>query len=235
MNASRSIALSDVKFAWPQQPLTLDIPEWHVDRGARILLRGASGSGKSTLLSLLSGVQTPQQGSVVVEGQNLTQLSSHQRDIVRANHMGYIFQQFNLLPYLTAFDNVVLIARFSKARRQQLQGKAHAQAQQLLSRLGLTAAQQQSPAGNLSVGQQQRVAVARALLGNPPLIIADEPTSALDTQRRDAFLDVLLEMASEHNTTVLFVSHDPSLATHFDQHVELAQINQVATTEELAK
>lgn len=224
---STCIELKQLQFKWPgaQLPL-LSIPELSIARGERVLLRGASGSGKSTLLGLIAGIHTSGAGQVTVLGHDLSQLSQRRRDRLRANEIGYIFQQFNLLPYLSALANVTLACQFAPARRKRL---AHAsvttEARQLLSRLGLTETQQQQPAHQLSVGQQQRVAAARALLGSPALIIADEPTSALDQAHRDDFIKLLFEACDAQQTTLLFVTHDATLAPLFPRAVELSEIN----------
>lgn len=214
---STCIELKQLQFKWPgaQLPL-LSIPELSIARGERVLLRGASGSGKSTLLGLIAGIHTSGAGQVTVLEHDLSQLSQRRRDRLRANEIGYIFQQFNLLPYLSALANVTLACQFAPARRKRLApASVTAEARQLLSRLGLTEAQQQQPAHQLSVGQQQRVAAARALLGSPALIIADEPTSALDQAHRDDFIKLLFEACDAQQTTLLFVTHDATLAPLF--------------------
>ena len=224
-----AIEIDRLAFAWQGDQLTLDIPHWQVEAGETVLLRGPSGSGKSTLLSLLAGINVAKQGSVKLLEQSLSELSGRKRDRFRAYHIGYIFQQFNLLPYLSALDNVLLATRFSPKRRQRVTESGQSAEQlaiQYLQRLGLSATQQQQAAANLSVGQQQRVAAARALLGAPELLIADEPTSALDSDRRDDFIKLLLELSEQNNTTVLFVTHDASLGQYFNRHVELSDINQ---------
>lgn len=223
------IELKQLEFQWPgaTQPL-LRIPELQISRGERVLLRGASGSGKSTLLSLIAGIHKAQAQQVFVLDHDLGEMSQRQRDKLRANEIGYIFQQFNLLPYLSAYQNVLLAQQFSPARRKRLneQQPSHKQqAQSLLLQLGLTESDTERPAHQLSVGQQQRVAAARALFGNPALIIADEPTSALDADHRDNFIQILFEACRANNTTLLFVTHDASLAPHFDRALELADIN----------
>lgn len=226
---SACITLKHVGFRWPgAQHATLDIPQLVISRGEQVLLRGASGCGKSTLLNLIAGIHQPLTGSVEVLDHDLGQLSQRQRDQLRANEIGYIFQQFNLLPYLSALDNVALACQFSPARQQRLrqQGLTIQQAStELLQRLGLNAAQQQAKAEQLSVGQQQRVAAARALLGAPALIIADEPTSALDQAHRDAFIDVLFAQCAAQQSTLLFVTHDATLAKHFGRVIEFTQLN----------
>ena len=228
---STCIELRDFVFRWPgaSQPL-LRIPELQVFAGERVLLRGPSGSGKSTLLSLLAGIHPATPGQVLVLGHDLGRLSQRQRDKLRANEIGYIFQQFNLLPYLSAWQNVVLAEKFAPARKQRLdktKANHRQQALELLQQLGLAAADCNKPAHALSVGQQQRVAAARALFGAPALIIADEPTSALDSDHRDNFIRVLFEACSKNSTTLLFVTHDSSLSRHFDRTLELNQLNQL--------
>lgn len=224
-----AVNLEKLSFSWAGQKPTLDIPAWQVKQGETVLLRGPSGSGKSTLLSLLAGINTPEQGRLDLFDTAFSSLSGRQRDHYRADNIGYIFQQFNLLPYLSALDNTLLACQFSKKRRQRLaeQGtSAEATALEMLKRLGLSSEQIQQQAHTLSVGQQQRIAAARALLGAPKLLIADEPTSALDAEHRDTFIQLLLELSSQNNTTVIFVTHDAALSSYFDKHVELNELNQ---------
>lgn len=193
----------------------LDVPVWGVRPAQRVLLLGPSGSGKSTFLSLLAGVTVAARGQVTLLGQDWASLTPATRDTRRADHVGYIFQQFNLLPYLPVIDNVTLPCGFSARRRARagdVVGSAHA----LLSRLGLPQACWHRPAAELSVGQQQRVAAARALIGSPEVLIADEPTSALDDDTRDQYMQVLLECCEQAGAAVVFVSHDRRLAAHFD-------------------
>ena len=219
-----AIVIEQLQFRWhPAQEHVLDIPHWQINAEQRVFIQGASGSGKSTLLNLIGGVLKPQRGSIRVLGTPLQNLSGARRDRFRADHIGFIFQMFNLIPYLTVLDNVLLPCRFSKRRANR--GNPHQQAQQLLTRLGLEQSLFAQPANQLSVGQQQRVAAARALIGQPELVIADEPTSALDTNSRDAFLDLIMEQCAAQGSTLLFVSHDPTLQSHFDSRFELADIN----------
>jgi putative ABC transport system ATP-binding protein len=224
------IELSNLQFSWrgAARP-TLDIPEFSLVRGERLFLHGPSGSGKSTLLSLLTGIHLPQQGKIRILGQDLAALSGPARDHFRADHLGYVFQQFNLLPYLSVLDNVLLACQFSQLRRAraiEFSGSAKAQALHLLERLDLGPQLNQAVSA-LSVGQQQRVALARALIGAPEILIADEPTSALDAERRAAFIALLFECAHEHQTAVLMVSHDPQLAAAFDRSVSLTTLNRI--------
>ena len=225
------IELHDLGFAWPGQDELLDIPNFNLQRGESLFLKGPSGSGKTTLLGLLGGVQKPGRGSLKLLGQELAQMSSGARDRFRVDHTGYIFQQFNLLPFLSVRENVELPCRFSKARAKRAcdrYSSVDTAATQLLAHLGLKAELLERRADSLSIGQQQRVAAARALIGQPELVIADEPTSALDHDAREAFLQLLFAECREAGASLLFVSHDQSLAPLFDRSVSLAELNRAS-------
>ncbi len=219
------VTMSGVHFAWPgRNPFSLSIDTFSLPRGRRILLIGPSGSGKSTFLSLLCGIVVPQKGSIEVIGRNLSELTSAQRDTFRAEHFGIIFQMFNLLPYGSVIDNVLLPLHFATARRERVAGNRPLsdEAARLLKSLGLDPADlRSSSAANLSVGQQQRVAAARALIGKPELIVADEPTSSLDRNRQVAFLDLLFAEVEAARSTLIMVSHDETLASRFDEVLRL--------------
>ena len=222
------VQLRDVKYRWtPSQPLILDIPVFQVASGEKVFVQGPSGSGKSTLLGLLGGVLLPQAGEVEILGCHLNALGGHRRDTFRATHIGFIFQMFNLLPYLSLMENVLLPCHFSAQRKRNAQqaGGLQNEARRLLLELGLEGAMLDKAATELSVGQQQRVAVARALIGSPELLIADEPTSALDADTQEAFLKLLFKECDASSTTVIFVSHNAALSTLFDRTIELADIN----------
>ncbi len=225
-----AIAIENLCFAWRTgMAPVLKIERLQVPRGERVFIEGPSGSGKSTLLSLVAGVVVPQEGRVGVNGRQLNTMPGAARDQFRADQIGYIYQMFNLIPYLSIVENVTLPCRFSKIRRERAAGRngdLMAEATRLLKKLGLEA----SSFGNravtdLSVGQQQRVAAARALIGTPAIIIADEPTSALDAQHREAFIRLLFQECDREETTLVFVSHDTSLAGIFDRRVRLTDIN----------
>ena len=226
------IEATALRFRWPSsREDCLAIDSLHIDAGRSVFLHGPSGSGKSTLLGLLAGVLLPREGRIGLLGRDWASLSGARRDAFRADHVGYIFQQFNLLPYLSVLDNVLLPCRFSALRRQRAEaaaGTGRASAEALLERVGLGAALWARPASQLSVGQQQRVAAARALIGQPELVIADEPTSALDAALRDSFMALLLQQCRDAGSTLVFVSHDERLAATFDQRLALAQINRAA-------
>ena len=220
--ASPAVELRDVVFRWQDgDAFVLELPELVLAAGERLFVHGPSGSGKSTLLNLIGGVVQPARGDVRLLGQPLAALGTAARDAFRAAHTGFIFQQFNLIPYLSVLDNVRLPCRFSP-RRAARAGDETQEARRLLSALDIAAELWTRPANRLSVGQQQRVAAARALLGKPEIIIADEPTSALDAGRQAAFLDLLLAEARAAGSSVLFVSHDLALADHFERTLELA-------------
>ncbi len=225
--SAAAIELEQVRFAWPATGALLNIPRFAVGRGERVFLRGPSGSGKSTLLGLIGGVIAPDAGSVRVLGQPLHQMSAARRDRFRGEHVGYVFQMFNLIPYLSVRENVLLALRFSPSRAARIgPGGRDAEAARLLAALGLgDAGLLDRPVTQLSIGQQQRVAAARALLGRPELVVADEPTSALDHEVRESFLKLLLDECAAHGATLLFVSHDPSLGRLFDRQCSLAELN----------
>ena len=219
------ISLKDTQFRWPgRASFALSVPEFAVSPGEALLLLGESGSGKSTLLSLICGTVTANRGSVTVAGTDLAQLSGAERDRFRAEQIGMIFQQFNLLPFGSVLDNILLPLRFAPARRNRA-GNGRAAAADLCRALNLPDILH-AKAATLSVGQQQRVAVARALIGRPPVIIADEPTSALDADSQSAFLDLLFEQVRSHSLTLLMVSHDARLGANFDRVVRLEDIAQ---------
>lgn len=233
MNSNESVIdLRDAEFAWKRVgPAVVDLERLTVTRGERLFLKGPSGSGKSTLLNLLGGVTVARRGTVSVLGQDLGALTGSARDRFRADHVGYIFQLFNLVPYLTVLDNVLLPLRFSRARRERvrIRGGMRAEAARLIAHLGLDSDLLERPATELSVGQQQRVAAARALIGGPELVIADEPTSALDADTRALFIRLLMDECAAQDATLVFVSHDASLEPLFDRGLNLREINRVGS------
>jgi putative ABC transport system ATP-binding protein len=224
-----ALRITDLVFRWPRQAACLDIQGFELAAGERVFLHGASGSGKSTLLGLLGGVALPQAGRIELLGTDITRLSSRARDRFRADHIGVLFQQFNLLPWLPAIDNVLLPCTFSARRRERAGADPRAEAERMLRHLDLQPESWRKPAGELSVGQQQRVAAARALIGRPEILIADEPTSALDAERQQVFIDLLLQESAAVGAALVFVSHAQRLAGHFDRSVALHEINTAAT------
>ena len=228
-----AIEVQGLRYAWPGQPPLLDLPELRIARGEKLFLHGPSGSGKSTLLALLGGVRQADAGVLRILGTSLAALGGARRDRFRADHIGFVFQLFNLLPYLDVRGNVLLPCRFSRsraARARARHGSLPAHADALLEALDLPAALRTRRVDALSVGQQQRVAVARALAGAPELVICDEPTSALDTDTRQRFIDLLFQCVHEAGSTLVFVSHDRDLAARFDRTLGLTDLNQAGAT-----
>lgn len=219
------ITINHLEFAWPGQAPLLQIPHFELTKGESVFIKGPSGSGKSTLLGLLAGIQVANQGQLQFLGRDLSRLSARARDQVRADHLGYIFQQFNLLPFLSVIENVCSALIFSRHKRARLTQDATAEAARLLRELQLAPELWQQPVHKLSIGQQQRVAAARALMGSPELVIADEPTSALDADSRSAFMTLLFQECRRQGSSLIFVSHDPSLEPLFERVLSLSSIN----------
>lgn len=180
--------------------------DWEIKSGDVQLLMGPSGSGKTTLLSILAGLLTPTAGEVYLLGEEITKMSQSKLARFRQQNIGFIFQNFNLFPALTAAENVELVLNIKGIRGR----KAQHQAQALLEQVGLRLQVNQKPA-DLSGGQKQRVAIARALAGNPKIIMADEPTAALDSHSGHTVIDLLRRLAKEGGCTVLVVTHDPRI------------------------
>lgn len=219
-----AIHLRSLAHAWTGQSPLFQIEELTVPQGKHLFIQGPSGCGKSTLLSLLAGVQAVQTGVCQVLGQDMAALTAVQRDRLRGEHMGVIFQQFNLLSYLDVQANVLMPTRLFPSRAaasSRVWGSPVEQAKALAQALGLAEKMWRQPINQLSVGQQQRVAAVRALMGAPELVIADEPTSALDDARQLEFLDLLLHTAEKQHTSVIMVSHNARLAHRFDQVFEM--------------
>ncbi len=237
-NSPLAIVVKNLHFQWKPNAPTLDIPQLELKSGSHTFLKGASGSGKSTLLSVLTGIITPHSGNIEILGQDFQSLSQPQKDKFRAEHMGIIFQMFNLLPFLSVRDNICLPCEFSTGRKQKATtkfGTIEQAGKHLLDALGMSPEiYWDKPVSELSVGQQQRVAAARALIGAPKIIIADEPTSALDTNNRNNFIELLIQQANENDTTLLFVSHDQALAPNFGNQINLTDINRVSSHGDMA-
>ncbi len=217
-------AMQNVVFSWDKKSKPfLAFDEFSIQRGEKVLIRGPSGSGKSTLLNLVGGLLLPQRGTIDCLEKELTKMSSAERDQFRSDHMGFIFQIFNLIPYLNLLENVLLPLEFSKHKRSKIKD-VNEEAKRLLSSLGLEDLLYKK-VQTLSVGQQQRVAVARALIGAPELVIADEPSSALDADTRKTFLDLLFRECERAKTSILYVSHDPHLESYFDRTLPISHFS----------
>lgn len=220
------IDIFNLKYKWPgQEDLLLNIQKLHLTQGQKIFIQGSSGSGKTTLLNIIGGVLLPQSGAITILGTDISRLNTRQRDTFRADHTGFIFQQFNLVPYLSVLENVLLPCWFSKIKIQRIfkdNSKPQNEAIRLLKTLGIDISTDlNKQVIELSVGQQQRVAAARALIGSPEIIVADEPTSSLDLENQQAFNTLLFEECRKSNTTLVYVSHDTRLMDSFDMVLSL--------------
>ena len=221
---AETIRLDSVRFYWSKnKDFKIFIPELKISQGEKVLLLGESGSGKTTLLSLVSGFLSPISGDIYLNEKNINSLSARSRDQYRSDNIGIIFQQFNLLPYANVIDNIILPLYFSKVRASKIINQKET-AVNLCKSLRLPDTVTDMQANNLSVGQQQRVAVARALIGNPSLVIADEPTSSLDSDAQNIFLDLMFAQIEKNNSSLLMVSHDTSLSSYFDRVIDINEI-----------
>ena len=229
---SSIIELQNLKFQWQLEKPVLDIDSLNISSGEKIFLQGPSGCGKSTLLNLIAGIHRPVEGRISVDGCDLNTLSASARDRFRADNIGLIFQQFNLLPYLSVQQNVLLPCHFSKLRSERAckeYGSIEAAGLSLLKELGLED-YLNNAVTDLSIGQQQRVAASRALIGSPRIVIADEPTSSLDSDNREGFIKLLIRECDQHNITLLFVSHDRQLTKHFSRIIDFQQMNRAGAS-----
>ena len=210
------------------QNFTLNIHHFSANKGDRIFCEGPSGCGKTTFLNILTGLTAPNRGDIDILNTDITRLSNAQCDRFRADHFGIIFQLFNLIPYLSVIENIILPCLFSKIKKEKacrLSSTLEQEAKRLCVDLDIDRKCLQSPVQNLSIGQQQRVAIARSLMGQPEIIVADEPTSALDNDRKEKFISLLLNECEKYNTTLIFVSHDTALKSKFDRMLKLQDLN----------
>ena len=238
-NNNLAIHLSNIDFCWGSEKndFRIKVKNFQLKKNESVILIGPSGAGKSTLLSLLCGILKPQKGITQILGENIECMSDSKKDCYRADHMGIIFQQFNLVPYLSAIDNVLLPLHFSPARRQasgKIQSKTGAEAKRLLDALGIASKTLGlQKAATLSIGQQQRVAASRAFIGSPEIIIADEPTSALDEENQTDFLEQLFKQKDATGASLLLVSHNTHIAERFDRVIELEKICDISEKKEI--
>jgi putative ABC transport system ATP-binding protein len=219
-----AISLKDMNYRYKNAPANyagLSIAQWNVDITERVFLHGNSGTGKTTLLNLLCGILIPTSGNVSLFDNNISRLSNSQRDLFRAKNIGVVSQKFNLIPYLSVLKNIQLAAYFVKNSRPEVNNDVKT----LLNALQLPNNIIHRPVNQLSAGQQQRIAIARALINNPRLLLVDEPTSALDTSAKNAFMDLLMQMCDNTKMTLVFVSHDASLSHHFDSNLDITSLS----------
>ena len=213
------ISIKDLQFGYSSEPV-ISIQQWELKHGESVFISGVSGSGKTTFVSLLAGLLKPNKGHIVINAKDLTTMKARAINRFRANHMGLISQQFNLIPYLSVMDNIVLAHSFSEKKKTDIQSDAL----KLLKKLELHEGIADQKALSLSVGQQQRVAIVRALINRPILLIADEPTSALDPVAKAKFMDLLREITQEINLSLIMISHDESLSPFFNNVVSLTEL-----------
>jgi putative ABC transport system ATP-binding protein len=224
MSQETVVKIDSCAFKYGEGAFTLAVPHFEVKRGETVFLYGPSGSGKTTFLGLLTLVLKWQSGRMELFGKSTQEMNNAERDRLRGARIGYVFQMFNLVPYLTARENILLSCHLNESRRNH---RSLEQLEQECRSLGSALEIEKwldQPASRLSVGQQQRVAAARAFIGQPGLIIADEPTSALDSDAKNAFLELLLSEAQKANSALIMVSHDRDLANHFSRSVSIKEI-----------
>lgn len=221
---SSPIVLKDLSFSYQNSGVILDISSLEIKESEKVFIYGPSGSGKSTLLNLMAGVLSPSQGEISILDHKLHEMGQSQRDSLRGNHIGFIFQSFNLISYLTIYENILLPLKSSKLRASKLDHTIDQEIKRLAQHLKLEE-HLHKRVTQLSVGQQQRVAVARALMGSPEVVIADEPTSSLDEDVTDSFMKLLLEEHELRKFALVFVSHDKRLAKYFDREISLVELN----------
>lgn len=219
------VDINNAVFTYPedQNRIVINIDKWQIQESEHVFIHGPSGSGKSTLLNLVSGILCPDSGAVSIINKPLNKMSPSQRDAYRAANIGYVFQRFNLIPYLSSIDNIRLARHLAGGVNDSL---SDSEVEVLLSELNISAQQWNKPVRTLSVGQQQRIAIARAMVNKPGLLIADEATSSLDQKNRDTFMSILMKMANANAITLLFVSHDLSLKKYFSRVESMTEINQ---------
>ena len=195
----------------------VDTVSFSVPDGQFASIIGKSGSGKSTLLSLLGALDKPSGGSIVIGGKDIARLSDHTLVGYRRNKIGFVFQGYNLIPNLSALENVMLPMSFNRVRAAERKARAH----ELLDQVGITGDKQKRKPGRLSGGEQQRVAIARALANKPALILADEPTGNLDSETGKMIFDLLHDLSRTQHTTIIVVTHDLSIAGRTDESFRL--------------
>lgn len=225
----RDIRLENIQFKYREsEEFCLNIPDFVIDANSRVFIEGASGSGKTTFLNVVTGLMTPIKGSIHILGTDMTKLTKGAADRFRADHFGIIFQLFNLIPYLSVIENIILPCTFSRIRQYkalQCASSLEQEARRLCTELDIHHELIQKPVSHLSIGQQQRVAIARAVIGSPEIIVADEPTSALDNERKEHFMTTLLAECQKTKATLIFVSHDMTLKPYFEHIYDVNQIN----------
>ncbi len=220
--ANSSLSIEKLRFRYHPGDWVIDIPHFTLASAEQALLTGSSGSGKSTLLQLIAGLLEPSEGRIEIAGQDVFAVRGAARDRLRGRSLGMVFQTFNLLVGFSALENVLAALMFSGIPRSEHDARARS----LLDRLGIL--RRDAKVEELSIGQQQRVAVARALACKPALVLADEPTASLDPANAAAAMDLMQELCREQGAALLCVSHDPALASRFDRREDLSSLGAVS-------
>ena len=236
MSEQLAIDIKNLKLAFDGHNC-IDIPSLQIHNGDAVMLFGENGSGKTTLMKLLSGLLEPDSGSVHILGRNLTNMKRREKDHFRADQVGYIFQSLHLMPYLTALENILLPCGFSSRKKQIVDGaelSREYEAYQLMARLKLEdPSRLRHKTEQLSKGLQQRIAVARALIGNPSLILADEPASTMGSYSQRLVYELLIEHARETNATLICITHNKEANPLFEHHLNMKDINRSAESNPL--
>ena len=222
MIGSAVVTIDDLEFRYAEGEFRLRIGQLDVDRGTTAAFIGPSGSGKTTLLNLIAGIALPAAGRVTTDGVDVTALSDPERRSFRATRIGLVFQEFELLEYLSVLDNILLPYRINPALH--LGDAVRARAESLAARVGIADKLGREP-GRLSQGERQRVAVCRAVLTDPPLLLADEPTGNLDPVNRERVLDILFDYVAESGTTLLAVTHDHEILERFERVIDFRRFH----------
>jgi len=222
---NNALEIKNLLFKWNNKDnFSLKIKNLSIKRNKKVIMFGESGSGKSTLLNLISGILSPISGTIIIKDTIINNLSSNKKDSFRANNIGVIFQQFNILDYISPINNILLpcfFTNFKKKNKKFFYNRAFNLASKLDLKKNILL---QKNSRQLSVGQKQRVAIIRAVINKPFLIVADEPTSALDNRNKENFLDLLVNICETEKITLLMVSHDTSLKKYFDSNITLERI-----------
>ena len=220
-NEKQILQIDDLKFWYTGKEFQLEISNLKINKGSKVAILGKSGSGKTTLAHLISGILKPQSGLIRFMGQNISNLSDGERRAYRIKNIGFIFQEFELIEYLSVLDNLILPYKLNKSL--SLNEETINRAKAIAGRIEIENKLHKYP-NQLSGGERQRLATARALITSPSLVIADEPTGNLDTQTANKVLNEIIKQSSKSNSTLLMITHDPRLLESFDQVIDLNKL-----------
>ena len=225
-NEKQILQIEDLKFWYTGKGFQLEISNLKINKGSKVAILGKSGSGKTTLAHLISGILKPQSGLIRFMGQNTSNLSDGERRAYRIKNIGFIFQEFELIEYLSVLDNLILPYKLNKSL--SLNEETISRAKAIAGRIEIENKLHKYP-NQLSGGERQRLATARALITSPSLVIADEPTGNLDTQTANKVLNEIINQSSKSNSTLLMITHDPRLLESFDQVIDLNKLTNPIT------